>query len=89
MDAIYVGCPLCHAQVGQECLWGVAKGKYHSHRVNQARLGPHWINTEHGLAHGEACTDSEGALKGICLKCGQTIARLRAIPALLAANPKS
>ena len=53
-------------------------------RVARAKNGPHWIDTEHALAHGDACTDTTKTTVGICTKCGQTIARLKAIPALLA-----
>ena len=87
MDAIYVGCHLCHAQVGEPCRFGLAKGeKYHSRRVRHAQVGQYGkydIDTEHGLAHGSVCRDSP---EGICTQCGQTITRLKAIPALLAAQ---
>ncbi|HSG19964.1 MAG TPA: hypothetical protein VLA31_04270 [Burkholderiaceae bacterium] len=88
MDAIYVGCHLCHAQVGEACRFGLAKGeKYHSRRVNQAERGPHWIDTEHARAHGALCTghsSDDPGWQDLCTKCGQGIARLRGIPALLA-----
>lgn len=88
MDAIYVGCHLCHADVGQPCRFGLTNGeKYHSRRVYQAKNGPHWLDTEHALAHGEACTGHTSGGPGwenLCTKCGQTISRLKGIPALLA-----
>ena len=87
MNAIYIGCHLCHAQVGQPCRWGVAEGEYHERRVRAAAdVRLHQADTEHGLQHGEACTGHrEGSgLEGICTVCGQDITRLKNIPALLA-----
>lgn len=87
MEPIYVGCHLCHADPGQACRFGLFNGdKYHSRRVNQAKNGPHWIDTEHALAHGDTCTGHEGpeGWQDLCTKCGQKISRLKAIPDLLA-----
>ena len=92
MDPIYVGCHLCHASVGQPCRFGLDDGeKYHSRRVGQAERGPHWIDTEHALAHGELCTGHKDAHAGwadLCTKCGQSISRLKAIPSKLEVSPE-
>lgn len=80
IDPIYVSCHTCHASVGAPCRFGAKPGEYHIPRKRVAARGGHgWIDTEHGLAHGAACTDDGG----ICKKCGQTIERLRNIPNLL------
>jgi len=87
MNPLYATCHLCHASVGQPCRFGLSGDEvFHERRVKHAERGGDGIETQHGLAHGSLCTrhgeGSEG-WKGICMVCGQSISRLKAIPVVL------
>lgn len=80
MNPIYVGCHLCHAQVGEACRFGLGPDEeFHTRRIARAAAGGDGIKTEHGIAHGEQCTPISG-MEDICINCGQLIARLKKIP---------
>jgi len=78
---LYVDCHLCHAQVGEDCNWGVGPGEYHDRRVQRAQ-NPRVlrdIQVQHGLAHGRKCVPMTGVPE-LCGQCGAAISRLTAIP---------